>query len=130
MKKLGSFEDVGDALKQKYNNAVRVQFKNESLYDDKNEVVTKRRITLVYFDESPDYCKANELLNIPGVEGRVCESTKDNLKQCEKLCTSCGLKAKMTVITRTIRCNCKFEWCCRVTCEECKEDVVKITCAR
>ena len=127
-KKLGAFEEVGTALKAKYRKAIHVQFKNGSLYDDKDNAARKGRLT--YFDKSPDYCKPNKDLAIPGVEGRVCERTGDSLKRCEKLCTSCGLRVQTKITVRHTKCNCKFVWCCHVKCEKCTEEVTTVTCVR
>lgn len=128
MKKLGSFEKIGDVLKKKYQKALHVQYKNGSLYNDKNEIVTKRKMKLVYHDRSPDYCKANKLLNYPGVKGRVCEGEDGDLTKCRELCKSCGLKSKEVINTQIVKCNCKFVWCCLVSCETCTKKIITIKC--
>jgi hypothetical protein len=131
MKKIETFDKVGDALWEKYQAAIRVIYNNGTLIDEAKKPVTKKKTTLVYYTPSPDYCHANEQLNIPGVEGRVCEAaTNSGLKKCRKLCENCGLKMKLKVITKKEKCNCKFHWCCYVKCEECKKQVVVATCVR
>ncbi|XP_028405162.1 protein Wnt-8b-like [Dendronephthya gigantea] len=131
MKKVEKFEKVADALWEKYHTALRVVYKNGSLFDQVDKKVTKRRVELAYFTRSPNYCRPNRRLKIPGVEGRVCEAGSQNdLKKCTKLCESCGLKMKLKVVTRKEKCNCKFVWCCYVKCEECEKRVLTATCTR
>jgi hypothetical protein len=131
MKKLETFDKVGQVLYEKYTTAIRVIYHNGSLRDEANNTVTKKKTKLVYYTPSPDYCHANKILKIPGVEGRVCEAaTNSGLKKCRKLCEDCGLKMKLQVITRKVKCNCKFVWCCFVKCDECKKQVVTATCVR
>lgn len=130
MKKIERFEKVGDALWKKYQTAVRVTFKNNTLVDEANNPVTKKKNKLVYFTASPDYCAQNETLKIPGVEGRVCEASTDNGLKCRKLCRSCGLKMNFQASTRIVKCNCKFVWCCFVKCDRCIKKVFTTTCSR
>ena len=114
---------------KKYWSAVHVRYNNNSLYDDKNRKVTKRKMKLVYYDKSPDYCKKNKKLEIPGVEGRECEATNPTeLQKCTELCQACGLKAKTFITTRKEKCNCKFVWCCLVKCQTCKRKVTTVKC--
>jgi hypothetical protein len=131
MKKIESFDKVGDELVKKYETAIRVLYNNGSLFNEANVSVMKKKTTLVYFTPSPDYCNANEELNIPGVEGRVCEAdTNADLKKCRKLCENCGLKMKLKVVKRKEKCNCKFVWCCFVRCDQCERQVITATCVR
>ena len=129
MKKVEKFEKVADALWEKYHTAVRVLYKNGSLFDEANKKVTKKRVELAYFTPSPNYCRADRRLKIPGVEGRMCEAvSQQDLKKCRKLCESCGLKIKLKVVIRKEKCNCKFVWCCYVKCSKCEKRVLTATC--
>ena len=131
MKKLDSFDKVADALLEKYHSAIQVTYNNGSFLDDGNDVITKKKHKLVYYIPSPDYCRPNKELNIPGVEGRVCEaSDQSDFKKCEKLCKSCGLKLKLNIVTRVQKCNCRFVWCCFVKCDYCKKRLITATCVR
>lgn len=131
MKKLENFQKVGDQLREKYLTAIRVLYKNGTLFDEGMNKITKKKTTLVYYRPSPDYCRANKTLKIPGVEGRVCEAaTSADFKKCSKLCGGCGLKMELKVKTRKEKCNCKFVWCCFVKCDECKKQVATATCTR
>lgn len=128
MKKLEKFEKVGDVLVSKYHNAIKVSYKNGTLRD-KDNAVMKKKTTLVYYKPSPDYCKRNEALGLVGVKDRVCESNNQvDFEKCKELCNGCGFKMKLKIITRIEKCNCKFQWCCFVKCEECKKQVVVATC--
>ena len=131
MKKIESFDKVGEELIKKYQSAIRVLYNNGSLFNEVNEPVTKKKTTLVYYTPSPDYCKANEKLNVPGVEGRVCEAaTTSDLNKCRKLCENCGLKIRLKVVKKQEKCNCQFVWCCYVKCAQCEKQVVTATCVR
>ncbi|CAB4005228.1 Wnt-1-like isoform X1 [Paramuricea clavata] len=131
MKKLETFNKVGQVLYEKYTTAIRVIYHNGSLRDEANKTVTKKKTKLIYYTPSPDYCHANRTLKIAGVEGRVCEAaTNSDFKKCRKLCEDCGLKMKLQAVTRKVKCNCKFVWCCFVKCDECKKQVFTATCVR
>jgi len=82
---------------------------------------------LVYITDSPNYCKPNRELGIPGTLNRECDYTKDN--SCTKLCSSCGYR-KHSVVRKVVnnKCNCKFHWCCKVTCDTCVERKLITTC--
>ena len=131
MKKLESFDKVGEALWQKYQNAKRVLYNNGSLISEAKKLVTKKKATLVYYTPSPNYCLANNTIKYPGVENRICEAAdKAGLNKCAKLCKDCGLKIKLRMVIRKEKCNCKFVWCCFVQCEECEKKVITATCER
>ncbi|XP_064098279.1 protein Wnt-8a-like [Macrobrachium nipponense] len=91
---------------------------------------------LVYIDESPDYCVANETMGWLGARGRQClevdvetELTKSTMKPCRQLCRRCGLSIEREVTSLMVACNCKFIWCCRMVCDSCVKEVVRYTCA-
>ena len=130
MKKLQSFDKVGEALWQKYHKAQRVLFNNGSLINEANKQETKKT-QLAYYKPSPNYCHANEELKFPGVVNRVCEADDGaGLENCKKLCKDCGLQMKYKMVIRKQKCNCKFVWCCFVKCEVCERKVITATCSR
>ena len=96
--------------------------------------IKKRK--LVFLETSPDYCRVNPVLGYPGVVGRKCvvdpSETETNKEQgiakCAQLCTACGLKVKKEIVHVSTTCNCKFEWCCNITCQKCTKEQIIITC--
>lgn len=66
--------------------------------------------------------------------GRQCSRARNETtslserKSCKNLCRSCGLRVRRQTVIRTKRCNCKFEWCCNVTCDICTEKVEEHYC--
>lgn len=69
-----------------------------------------------------------------GTSGRVCSRAKrpnvstSERRSCRKLCRSCGYKVKHKEVTVTWHCNCSFEWCCKVNCDECTKVVEQHFC--
>ncbi|XP_071954152.1 protein Wnt-8-like [Antedon mediterranea] len=135
-KQLAEFRSVGSLLKKKFENAVRADFVSEvsnegTMVDPVFIGVTKR--DLVFLDRSPNYCLANVTAGIGGTEGRECTRSDDNKwekKSCKRICSSCGLNVKKTKVIRKTSCNCSFQWCCNVKCDECIEEVTILTCSR
>ena len=56
------------------------------------------------------------------------DNKEKGVAACSDLCTSCGLKVKKEVVHVSTTCNCKFEWCCNITCEKCSKEQIIITC--
>ena len=91
---LPPFKDIGAELKQKYDNAVPVWFKDNKLID-KFKAISSGDKRLVYLVEPPsDICVRNETSGRE-ILGKTCRSddSKDwNCKVFIALCSSCGLK--------------------------------------
>ena len=83
---------------------------------------------------SPDYCRLNPQLGYKGVKGRTCAvdpsapDQTERIRKCTSLCTSCGMYAMKQVVDVVTSCNCKFEWCCKITCDTCHKKQIRITC--
>ncbi|XP_014678401.1 PREDICTED: protein Wnt-8b-like [Priapulus caudatus] len=134
------FRQVGNYLKRKYHRAQRVDYKNGELKlgntGRMEELPSLNKRDLVYLEPSPDYCRTNitEAGSV-GTVGRLCSRRKvdsahrSERKSCKVLCKSCGLKVRKRTIELLTSCNCKFQWCCDVKCEECRETVEKLTCS-
>lgn len=75
------------------------------------------KLDLVYLNSSPDYCRPNLRLAFYGTRGRVCNRTSRGIDSCELLC--CGRPYVTRMETLKYKCNCKFNWCCSVSCQEC-----------
>ena len=85
-----------------------------------------RRIDLVYLHRSPNYCEYDERTGSLGTVGRRCNRTSMEMDGCDLMC--CGRGYNTHQYTRTWQCNCKFHWCCRVTCHTCSERTEIYTC--
>lgn len=81
---------------------------------------------LVYFEQSPDFCKYNPSMGVTGTRGRVCNDTSSGVDGCELMC--CGRGYKTEIREEFERCRCVFKWCCTVQCEVCKVRRMVHTC--
>lgn len=117
--KVPHFSHVGDVLKAKYRDAVEVVY-NKRKRRIKRKEQRRMRISkdsLVYIERSPNYCSPNAKLGILGTSGRVCNKTSEGVDQCDLLC--CGGGYNTQVVREVNSCQCRFVWCCHVTCKTC-----------
>lgn len=109
------FSDIGEQLVNKYNTAV-------SVHPLSMPEQTARRFTylssLLYAVKSPDYCEYNPAAGSYGTSGRECNSSAITGESCEHMCCSRGYKSHFIELSE--RCNCKYHWCCYVTCDICQ----------
>ena len=82
--------------------------------------------SLVYADNSPDFCKAEDRYGILGTIGRTCNKTSDGTDSCRQLC--CGRGYNTSNRVNDVKCNCSFIWCCHVKCDWCKKEWIEHTC--
>ncbi|NP_001161678.1 wingless-type MMTV integration site family, member 8 precursor [Saccoglossus kowalevskii] len=140
-KQLSEFRVIGDFLKRKYGNGLLVDYVRGGL--EKANSASEQALSplskkdLVYLEASPDYCRVNVSAGSMGTVGRECvrgtkkskdEQGKWEKQSCKRLCSTCGLKVKKTKVIEKSSCNCKFHWCCSVKCDECQQEVTKLTC--
>ncbi|XP_076253156.1 protein Wnt-8a-like isoform X2 [Rhynchophorus ferrugineus] len=138
------FEEIAANLKEKYNKAKRLTVKNvESYVALTNNIKREGREKhspapdhmLVYVEQSPDYCVANITAGWPGTKGRACSkrlsnfTTKAERKSCRNLCRQCGYKARKQKRVIQRKKNCKFHWCCNVTCDTYNDTIEEFYCA-
>ena len=94
--------------------------------------IKKRK--LVFSDPSPNYCSMNPQLGFKGMKGRTCgvdasaPDVTEQINKCTNLCNSCGLHAYRQVVDVVSSCRCRFEWCCKITCDTCRTKQIQITC--
>lgn len=141
-KTLPQFSKVGELLKERYNTASKVESAQISgkvpPQIEPAQASSKIRATrnsgqapngmflnptvkdLVYFEDSPNFCKENLDHGSLGVQGRYCNASlkAKGVDGCEILC--CGGKWKTENLTRNENCCCEFKWCCSVVCKECQ----------
>nr|XP_002127850.1 protein Wnt-10a [Ciona intestinalis] len=119
------FRMVGKILKKKYDEAVVVGPLNRlnTVRDNSLRLVHEKPSyaagDLLFFETSPDYCRADPSINILGTSGRYCNATGGRKQQdsCVNLC--CGRGYRTYTETRTEKCNCRFHWCCFINCDNC-----------
>ena len=151
-RQIGNFKEVGSFLKKQYTKALKVDYSNGVLLKLEtsrllsNRVERNRRTSelekqknikrrkLVFLNPSPDYCRRNPVEGYKGVAGRSCvadpnsKNPTEEIRKCSQLCHACGLYVKKEVVNVTTSCNCKFEWCCKITCQSCNKKQIIITC--
>ncbi|VDP89412.1 unnamed protein product [Echinostoma caproni] len=102
---LPKFRDLGEHLQERFHQAILVDY------------VDKRLVPVdTLTEQSPDI----------GTYGRRCVEDAKGLNSCEYLCCNRGFKRETFV--QEERCNCKFQWCCKVICQTCRKTVVVSTC--
>lgn len=73
---------------------------------------------MLYYEESPSFCLPDERYSIKGTKGRVCViDNPDATNDCKELC--CGRGYKTEVRIEKYKCECKFQYCCRLECNTC-----------
>ncbi|XP_060587809.1 protein Wnt-1-like [Ruditapes philippinarum] len=143
--RLPVFRKVGDILKDRFDGASRVLPGNEGRNDaeannnggrrskkklklepaDPNHKRPDKR-DLVYFEESPDFCEADDSAGTLGTVGRECNATSIGIDGCDLMC--CGRGYKSETYTVRERCSCTFHWCCEVKCKICTRTKIRHTC--
>ncbi|KAK2157589.1 hypothetical protein LSH36_188g03061 [Paralvinella palmiformis] len=132
---LPRFRDVGDRLMKKYKQAKQVvPIKGRrarkpiflKLKRSKRAHKKPRQRDLVYLERSPNYCDYDPDTGSLGTQGRRCNRTSLGPDGCDTMC--CGRGYNTHQYTRKWKCNCKFIWCCHVTCHTCSEKTEEYTC--
>lgn len=129
-----TFAQVGDYLKQKYENAVQMKptkfvrtmmqdkMSSRELNIQSSSMKTKRQVPLgktelIHIHKSPNYCVEDPKKGILGTSGRVCNKNSTGSDSCDLLC--CGRGYNTQVVRHVERCFCRFVWCCQVKCKTC-----------
>lgn len=125
-KSLPKFSEVGKYLKVKYDrNSVKV---SESLSPSleryrrapvaRPESLPVNKKNLVYIQPSPDYCTDDPNEGVIGTMGRRCNAASKGRDGCNFLC--CGRGYTTQTVVEYEKCRCKFVWCCKVRCKQCR----------
>ena len=134
---LPPFRSVGDTLMRRYHKAKKVQpVQLEKKRKNSLKLFRKKRTSegdkrprkadLVFLEESPNYCDYNALAGSLGTQGRHCNRTSTNSDSCHVMC--CGRGYNTHEYNRSWQCDCKFHWCCHVTCKQCQEKTEIYSC--
>jgi len=125
---IANFRQVGSYLKDKFDGANKVQInrRNARLSAADPNMKKPTRKDLVYLQESPDFCEFNPKLGSLGTRGRLCNKTSYGLDGCTLMCCGRGYVTMVTEVEED--CNCKFFWCCRVECQQCRQRVEQHFC--
>ena len=145
-RELPSYYQIGDLIKEKYNAAVMVTVSHDdhrpaTLYyynTTIQQTVSPSDNRLVYLEEAANYCQHRENFT----RGRQClpsaflesqqreqvkySSMQEHFAPCEEFC--CNGEFQEETISISDLCNCRFVWCCNVTCETCLSNVTKYHC--
>ncbi|CAK8689171.1 protein Wnt-5a-like [Clavelina lepadiformis] len=120
-----NFRQIGDELKNLYGGAAEVRSNSRGKIrrrDGQNIELN----SLVFLESSPDYCDRHRRTGVTGTRGRECEVGSHGPDGCGFLC--CGRGSTPHQITETVKCRCKFEWCCEVKCDTCRNVVERHIC--
>ncbi|XP_067042232.1 protein Wnt-5a-like [Acropora muricata] len=144
-RELSLFVGIGNALHEKYDNAVRTKLERHGAANDLYEVKKNKNGgyrrnsaklkstlkkpdsgTMVFLNESPQYCKRDPEYGFPGTGGRTCRINSYGSDSCDELCCGRGYHQRQ-VLTKS-RCKCKFHWCCEIRCKQCSAIETKYFC--
>ena len=130
-KRLPNFRRIGDVLKEKFDSASMVEFeqnnnrnghssrKGKPAFRPKNKLHKAPTIAdLVYYEDSPDFCRRNPETGSLGTKGRLCNNTSEGTDGCNLMCCYRGYTTSESEMEEM--CNCRFHWCCKVKCENCR----------
>ena len=132
-KTVPDFGEIGTVLKEKYEFATTIRVSNRNRgklrpFQRKLKAAHRDEFLrdLVFYESSPDYCRQDASLSIPGTKGRVCKVDSLGNDNCNHLCCDRGYDTvHMTIKSR---CRCHFNWCCYVLCDECVENAWVTMC--
>ncbi|CAF1056184.1 unnamed protein product [Adineta steineri] len=129
---LHSFTQIAKQLKEYYDESIEVRLQR-SLFDKKLRFIprnipyhmTKQTTTtattykndLIYYNSSPNFCEINLNAGSFGTTGRVCNRSSRAIDGCDLLCCNRGYQSQ--IVTVRDKCNCRFQWCCYVQCQNC-----------
>ncbi|XP_028393131.1 protein Wnt-1-like isoform X2 [Dendronephthya gigantea] len=123
--KIPDFKVIGRVLKRKFDGASQVELEQNSpgrkiTFTPVNEDhKAPTRADLIYYEESPDFCSKNSKVGSLGTVGRECNRTSLGTNGCDLLCCGRGYRSEWKAVEKP--CKCRFEWCCKVNCQTCKE---------
>lgn len=88
--------------------------------------ISPSKTDLLYYEDSPDFCIPSEIYNIRGTKSRMCSVNPNESNNCEKLC--CGRGYRTEVREEKYKCECQFQFCCKLNCNTCTRRKVLHKC--
>ncbi|XP_063236262.1 protein Wnt-6-like isoform X1 [Bacillus rossius redtenbacheri] len=118
-RKMPPFRDVGNRLKERFDGAAKVTPDNDGhrFQTEGPTIKPPGRADLVYLEDSPDFCRPSRSTGSLGTAGRRCNATSPGVEGCDLLC--CGRGFDTRRVAERVNCQCRFRWCCEVTCSTC-----------
>jgi len=125
------FKKVAAKLKSKYHNAVYVYERTgRSRRKDRNQVLKDNYSDddMIFTEKSPNFCNPDPYLGLKGTTSRDCNATApaDRPENCDNMC--CKREYETKTETKFEDCNCKFQWCCIITCQNCTTTMEHSVC--
>lgn len=128
-RRLSSFRQIGDWLKTRYDEAIRVQPANDGInytaieHQDSNSRSSPwpQSADIVFADTSPNFCLPDPRIGSVGTRTRRCKPNSSQPDNCDLLC--CGRGYETVQHTQRYNCRCQFQWCCDVQCDQCERQV-------
>lgn len=130
-KRLADFRRIGEVLKDKFDSASMVEFeqnnnrnghntrKGKPAFRPKNKLhKPPTQADLVYYEDSPNFCQRNPETGSLGTQGRLCNNTSLGTDGCDLMCCGRGFTTSESEMEEL--CNCRFFWCCKVKCQNCR----------
>ncbi|KAH8409846.1 hypothetical protein KR222_009896 [Zaprionus bogoriensis] len=122
VKVLKPFETIAQNLLQMYDDAIQLDTTADNLKIMWQNIPLD---SLVYMQDSPNYCEPEASGRWTGTRGRQCSklqgiggSSAERLS-CQQLCRVCGLRVRSQHVRSERRCNCKLGWGFRLQCDVC-----------
>ncbi len=121
---LTDITNIATKIREKYDTACQVDSNGASVnsWIPKKGVCSSFTETDLIFRGESNWCEPNPILGSTGVVGRECkpsvEGKDDNAPDsCQQICRRCGKhNVKVTQLVRE-ESNCRFRFCCDITCE-------------
>ncbi|XP_062126001.1 wnt inhibitor of Dorsal protein [Drosophila sulfurigaster albostrigata] len=117
---LKPFDMVAQELQQMYDEAIQLDGTTSNLKIMWQNIPLD---SLVYMEDSPNYCEPEASGRWPGTRGRQCSKTGGNSMEerlsCQQLCRVCGFRVRSQHVRHERRCNCKLVWGFRLQCDVC-----------
>jgi hypothetical protein len=108
-----------------YDNSVEV-YLQRSLIDKKLHFIPRNipfqiekefKKNFLFYNSSPNYCELNLSVGSFGTKERLCNPNSRAVDGCDLLCCNRGYQSQIVTINN--QCNCRFQWCCHVQCQNC-----------
>ncbi|XP_072532787.1 protein Wnt-11 [Salminus brasiliensis] len=129
-KSLLDVDEISSQLKARYLSATKVVPRQvgsrRQLVPREMEVRPVLENELVYLNSSPDYCSYNAKHGSYGTTDRQCNKTATGSSSCGLMCCGRGYNTYTEQVEE--RCNCRYHWCCYVTCKKCQHTVERYVC--